>query len=112
MPTSKKAEASGLDPQSRAFASWRLSSLYLQLDQAIDSGIDVLACQQAIEQAEAEYRHFLASCHFCQKPTIFTDEAFGLPFCWSCLQRDYHFWYRAQVYHHGDDAPTRAERFD
>ena len=89
--------------QSRPYASWLLSSLYLKLDLLAESESDTTECAAAIQQAETTYWTFLLPCSLCQKPTIFKDDAFDLPFCWGCLQREYHFWYRAAVYSHGSE---------
>ena len=94
--------------QTRSYASWLLSSLYTQLDMLCESESDLSECLQSIEQAEADYTAFLQPCRLCRKPTIFRDDAFDLPFCWACLQSEYHFWYRSEVYSRGAVRPESA----
>ena len=90
-----------MNTQTRQYASWRLSTLHTQLDMLCENENDLSECLAAIGQAETAYWSFLQPCHLCRKPTIFKDDAFDLPFCWACLQKDYHFWYRSEVYSHG-----------
>ena len=90
-----------MNTETRPYASWLLSSLYTQLDMLCESESDLSDCLRAIEQAEAAYAPFLQPCRLCRKRTIFKDEAFDLPFCWACLQSEYHFWYRSEVYSRG-----------
>ena len=97
-----------MNTQTRSYASWLLSSLYTQLDLLCESESDLSECLHSIEQAEASYTAFLHPCHLCRKPTLFKDDAFGMSFCWACLQSEYHFWYRSEVYSRGVERRSGA----
>jgi|SRR5579871_958898 len=82
----------------REAVSQQLSEVYVRLDECWLTGADPVGLQQAIDAIERQYSALLTPCHLCDRPTIFRDAAYELPFCWRCLHEKYDFWYRSVRY--------------
>jgi hypothetical protein len=76
----------------------RLSGLYVRRDECWLTGEECAPLQSEIDAIERQYHRLCHPCHLCDRPTLFHEAAFGLPFCWTCLHERYDWWYRSVAY--------------